>query len=650
VLASNYDGHESPAAAALNKSGAGRVHRFVSIGFIVGGFIALLLVIGALTLWRVGRVSSEAAWARQTFGVIDNISDLRVAVRDAETGQRGYLLTGLPIYLAPYDAALKHLPVLYDSFRRMTANNPRQQQHVDTLAALVQQKLDELAETVRIRAEFGEDAAKIVVLQGVGRNLMVEISAGLDGMLAEERSQLAERFAEAGQTEGEIGWLSIMGAVSATSFVALAAFMLHRERLNRLVFVASLASSNLMLKEGIVEAMAAQDTARDRLEASHRLEALGQLAGGIAHDINNVLQTISGACSLMLARRRSHEDVERLSSMALTAANRGSAVARRLLVFASRGNLRTEEVDPTALLVDLQELLNHTLGGTIAVELDLTPGLPMILVDHLQLETIVVNLATNARDALPDGGIVTIAAKLETVSETGAYTAGLAAGNYVRLSVRDGGIGMDARTLVRSIEPFFTTKSAGQGTGLGLSMAKGFVNQSGGKLDIASEIGQGTTVTLWFPAPDRGIPVVAVPPPLNRLQPRDAASVLVVDDNQPARELLCERLIGSQFTIHQSASAVEALAALDGGLKIDLLLTVLSMPGRNGIELIRAARRYAPGLPAIILTGHAGAAATRAIEDAVGGECSVLQKPIRFDVLPDEIMNVVHRSRALPAV
>jgi signal transduction histidine kinase/ActR/RegA family two-component response regulator len=474
------------------------------------------------------------------------------------------------------------------------------------------------------------------------------------------------------------GWLHMVYFVGAALLAmcglkVCAIWLLRREHARRLraeqaaeLSAAAVAAVNRSLEERINVALAVQERAQETLETGQRLEALGQLSGGIAHDINNVLQTISGACSLMEARQHDPEHVKRLSAIALRAADRGTVVTRRLLAFAKRGNLRAEEVDPIAVLVDMQELLNHTLMGSIVVELNLPPWLPMILVDRMQLETVLVNIANNARDATPSGGTITISARQEAVNESGAQAAGLSAGSYVRLIVHDRGIGMDAKTLARAVDPFFSTKGPGQGTGLGLSMAKGFVEQSGGKLDIVSRIGEGSTVTLSFPAvgtggvprtSERGIPTFntgaaapTTPPVFVALTPSESgggsATVLVVDDNQQSRELVCEWLSACRFEVHQATSGEAALATLEGGLEIDMLLTDFSMPGMNGIELARAVRKRVPGQPVIILTGNTGTIAIDAIGAAAGGECMVLQKPIRISELPDHIKIALRRSPA----
>jgi signal transduction histidine kinase/FixJ family two-component response regulator len=415
------------------------------------------------------------------------------------------------------------------------------------------------------------------------------------------------------------------------------------------VSAAALAVVNQTLEERISAALLERDQVHDKLASAQRMEAVGQLAGGIAHDFNNVLQTISGACGLMQTRLHDPARIEQLSSLALGAAERGGSVTRRLLVFARRATLQTEEVNALALLRDLQELLNHTLLGTIELELDVPPSLPMMRVDQLQLETVIINLITNARDATPAaGGKIIIEATSETITETSANAAGLDAGTYVRLKVVDHGIGMDANTLARAVEPFFTTKGIGEGTGLGLSMTKGFVEQSGGKLEISSEIGEGTTVSLWFPTfGEKALRSDQLAAPDQRQPLPSGGTVLVVDDNHDARELMSEWLCTRKFDVHQAVSGQAALAALDNGLKIDVLVTDLSMPGMDGIELAHRVRERVSELPVIILTGNTGAIATGAIERTIGKDsCTVLLKPIRVTELSDQITLALRRSTA----
>ena len=250
---------------------------------------------------------------------------------------------------------------------------------------------------------------------------------------------------------------------------------------------------------------AAREAAQARLAQARRLEALGQLAGGVAHDFANVLQAVQGGARLAAERlERDPGAARHLLGLVGDAARRGASVTRRLLAFARRGELRVAPVDAVALLRELGEVLAHTLGGAgLSVRVEAGPGLPPVLADRGELEAVLVNLATNARDAMPRGGALTLAATAETVADGAApRPAGLRPGRYVRLAATDTGNGMDPATLARAAEPFFTTKPEGEGTGLGLAMARDFAEQAGGGLGLASEPGRGTTVTLWLPAAD----------------------------------------------------------------------------------------------------------------------------------------------------
>jgi signal transduction histidine kinase len=291
--------------------------------------------------------------------------------------------------------------------------------------------------------------------------------------------------------------------------------------------MAALATSEISLRHFAVELeaklreeAAVRAAAQARLAQTHRLEALGQLAGGVAHDFANVLQAVQGGVSLAAKRLdRDPAAVRHLLSLIGDAATRGASVTRRLLAFARRGTVGAERVDTAALLKSLEEVLTHTMGRPgLKLRIEALSGLPSVMVDRGELETVLVNLATNARDAMPQGGTLTLAVAAEVVAEDAApHWAGLRPGCYVRLSAADTGIGMDTATLARAAEPFFTTKPEGEGTGLGLAMARDFVQQAGGGIAIESEPGRGATVTLWLPVEDgAGVPHHASPSVVRR--------------------------------------------------------------------------------------------------------------------------------------
>ena len=410
---------------------------------------------------------------------------------------------------------------------------------------------------------------------------------------------------------------------------------------------AALRQVNEELEARVREEVAAREEAQARLAQAQRMEALGQLAGGIAHDFNNVLQAVQGGARLLQGEPERVERVRRLATMVAEAAGRGAAITRRLLAFARRADLRAEPVAPQELLGAMREMLRHTLGAGIEVRVQVAPGVPALLADKGQLETVLVNLAANARDAMSGAGTLGLSAVAEAVG-AGGGPAGLRPGAYVRLSVSDTGVGMDAATLARAVEPFFTTKPQGKGTGLGLAMARGFAEQSGGALHIESAPGRGTTVRLWFPVSPTMERIAATLEETWPWRSGPGVRVLLVDDEPLVREITAEGLEKAGYQVLSVESAAEALEVLDGGAGVDVLLTDLSMPGMDGLGLIAEAQRRRPGLPAILLTGFATDMAELAVGGALSGRFSLLRKPAEVKVLAERIDALALAAGASP--
>ena len=392
-----------------------------------------------------------------------------------------------------------------------------------------------------------------------------------------------------------------------------------------------------------------------RLAEAARMEALGRLAGGIAHDFNNVLQAVQGG--LRLAERRLPGDpggVRRYLAMASDAAARGASVTGRLLSFARRGALRAEAVAPVPLLEELAEMLRAALGPSVSVAVRTPPGLPALWVDRGQLESVLVNLANNARDAMGGEGEILLRAEV-AASDGHDAPSGLSPGACVKLSVVDAGAGMAPEVLARVTEPFFTTKPRGQGTGLGLAMARGFAEQSGGALTIESAPGRGTTVSLWLPQADAAAGVVAARAPQQDNAPpgpRPAAVALLLAEDEPeVREILATELTERGFAVSAAADAAGALALLDGGLRPDAVVTDLAMPGgMDGLGLVEEARRRLPRLPAVLVTGHAGEASSERLAAVErGGPFALVRKPAATEVLVERLDRVLGERRALVA-
>jgi PAS domain S-box-containing protein len=398
------------------------------------------------------------------------------------------------------------------------------------------------------------------------------------------------------------------------------------------------------LEARVHQEIAAREAAQVRATQAERLQALGQLAGGIAHDFNNVLQAVMGALRLIERRRNDADGVRHLAQLANGAIERGISITRRLLALGGRGELKSEALDASAVLRDLQEILSHTLGAGIDILVSLEPGLYPALADRGQLEAVLVNLATNARDAMPDGGQLILSAARDnaSVSDT-SHPPSLAPGRYVRLTVADTGVGMDSTTIARAREPFFTTKRTGSGTGLGLAIAHSFAEQSGGALHIESQPGGGTTVTLWLP---EAMPIQAGdsarPSDKKISAPGGSARILLVDDEIMIRTFLAKNLEDRGYDVMVAATGAEALA-IAAAEKVDALVTDLSMPGIDGLAVIRGVQELHPGSPAVLLTGYAGDETALALKGAMSGTFSLLLKPVTEIQLLDRISTLLAR-------
>ncbi len=353
---------------------------------------------------------------------------------------------------------------------------------------------------------------------------------------------------------------------------------------------------------------------------AERMQALGQLAAGVAHDFNNLLSAVQGSASLIARHADEPDSTRRHAGMILDATARGQSITHRLLSFVRREESRPEPVDPRSVLDALHQIASHTLGPRIAVRVEATCPLPRVMADRGQLETALVNLAINARDAMPEGGTLTLAAALEVVADGAGHPAVEAPGTYIRLSVSDTGTGIDCSLLERILEPFFTTKPAGQGTGLGLPMAKAFAEQSGGGLAVDSSPGRGTTVGLWLPiAPAEADAVPAA---------RAAKRVLLAEDDPMVSETLAAVLEDAGYAVALARTGAEALAELHGPAPVDALVTDLSIRELGGLALIDEAHRCCPGLPAILLTACPDMDAALAMKGAFSGAFSLLRKPV----------------------
>ena len=384
----------------------------------------------------------------------------------------------------------------------------------------------------------------------------------------------------------------------------------------------------------------------DRLRQAQKMEAVGQLTGGLAHDFNNLLTAISGAMEMMQMRLKQGRiaDLSRYIGAAQTASARAAALIHRLLAFARRQPLDPKPIDINRLVAGMEDLIRGTVGPGVQVEVASAAGSLPTLVDPNQLENALLNLCINARDAMPDGGRLTIATGSILLDEKGAMERDLAPGPYLSLCVGDTGTGMTPEVIARAFDPFFTTKPMGQGTGLGLSMIYGFARQSGGQVRIQSVVGQGTTMCLYLPRHDGPIDDDGQAGG-SREAPRSnrGEAVLVVDDEPAVRMLVTEILGELGYAAIEASDGPEALVVLQSAARIDLLVTDVGLPGgMNGRQVADAARAARPGIPVLFITGFA--------ENAVVGDgpldagMELVTKPFSMEALAARIRDMIARA------
>jgi signal transduction histidine kinase len=367
--------------------------------------------------------------------------------------------------------------------------------------------------------------------------------------------------------------------------------------------------------------VAQRQKAESELLQAQKMEAVGQLTGGLAHDFNNLLTAVVG--NLDLIRARSTEPrVTRLAENAFKAAERGSKLTAQLLAFSRTQKLATESVDLNRLILDAFELLNQSLGASITIKTELDARTPFVVADHNQLEVSLLNLAINARDAMPDGGTLTITTACDDLDN-----------RRVILSVTDTGTGMPPDVIARAFDPFFTTKPAGKGTGLGLSQVYGLVRQMGGDVDIKSEVGKGTSVQLSLRRSIAGTETTAEAQAA--AENGHAERILVVDDDHDVRGLMTSFLSEIGYLVHEADHGNAALA-MQKSVNPQLMIIDFSMPGTNGAEVVKAARVVQPALPVLFVSGYADSAA----REAAMGSAPFLRKPFR----PAELASAVRMA------
>ena len=402
------------------------------------------------------------------------------------------------------------------------------------------------------------------------------------------------------------------------------------------------------VKAAIAERMQEQERLREAEEAlrqAQKMEAVGQLTGGIAHDFNNLLTAISGALQMVETRIQQGrvDSCAKYIAAAHGAARRAASLTHRLLAFSRRQALDPKPTDVNLLVANMEELISRTVGPHIGIDVKPAPNLWHALIDAPQLENALLNLCINARDAMPEGGRITIETANVWLDEAQAGSQDLTPGPYLSLRVSDTGSGIPADIIGRVFEPFFTTKAIGEGTGLGLSMVYGFVRQSGGQIRIESEPGHGTTMSIHLPRHDRGEvggPDAAASEDVQAVSAGE--TVLLVDDEPTLRMLACEVMEEAGYKVLEAGEGASALKILQSDAHIDILVTDIGLPGgMNGRQLADAARVARPGLPVVFITGYAANAVIG--KGSLPAGMSVLTKPFLLEVLIERIREMLDK-------
>jgi PAS domain S-box-containing protein len=507
------------------------------------------------------------------------------------------------------------------------------------------------------RAHFGRGAEETFGYDDLRRSVHREDSARVEAAFAHTLQSGADYALEHRNVwpDGTEHWVDMRARALKDSFgrvtqlvgvtsdiTARKRYDLERERLLDALAQERAALSDLTanleqrVKERTAELtaeVAARERAQEQLLQSQKMETIGQLTGGVAHDFNNLLMAVMGNLELLKKRFRDDERAQHLIAGALEGARRGASLTQRMLTFARQQELKTTSADLVALVGGMQDLLDRTLGPQIELRFALPEGLPAAQVDANQIELAILNLAINARDAMPSGGTICIG--IDVLPPPPGK--GLVEPEYLCLRLSDTGSGMDEATLKKAIEPFFSTKPTGKGTGLGLSMVHGLAVQLGGMLEIESTVGKGTTATLWLPIASEPAPVVAPKPAAPENGSR--AIILVVDDDPLIAMSTVEMLEDLGHKAIECNSAAQALEVLKDGQTVDLMLTDQAMPGMTGLELAELAHKERPKMPILLATGYADLPASQI-------KLPRLSKPYLQSELQEEINRLLSGAAA----
>ncbi len=608
--------------------------RWQSLPLFVG-FGVLALIVGTRAVLVEGQRANREA-AREAIEYQESLSSLLSLAQEAETSQRGYLLTGEKSYLQPYRQAIEAIPGQLARIDGMTAPDDQLVQQINRIKEALSQKQAELAETIALYDSGNAAKALELVRSGQGKAAMDQIRASMDTIRRISGAAIAARDEHTDRVES---WLRIGSFAALLAIFLLGAYTIRLSR--RRFREVAVAQEELMRKNiELGNEIRTRETAESQIRQMQKMEAVGQLTGGIAHDFNNMLAVIISAMNLAQRKlARGEHDIAKFIEAAVDAATRAANLTARLLAFSRQQPLAPQVVDTNRLVTGMSDLLRRALGETIRIETVLAGGLWKTHADPSQLENAILNLAVNARDAMDDNGKLTIETANSHLDDGYAAThAEVKAGQYVMIAVSDTGAGMPADVMERAFEPFFTTKPVNKGTGLGLSQVFGFVKQSGGHVKIYSEPGEGTTIKLYLPR-FFGAEEAVLPAGRGDNPAEVTETVLVVEDDARVRASTTDALRELGYTVIHAGSGQEALQKLADNPGVALMFTDIVMPVMNGRKLAEEALARMPQLKVIFTTGFTKNAVVH--NGVLDHDVHFLAKPFTIEQLATKLRDVL---------
>jgi len=613
---------------------------FETVSLIVA--FAILASAGLVTLRSEEHRRESGSLLRHTLEVENALHRLNSELRRAESEERGYVITRETNYFTPSVDLAARVEAQLTEIAALVDDNPEQSERLSALRPVLRDRLGLLQRKLDLMKARRYDEATEVVRSGQGKALMDQIDALINDMVASEEDLYSSREAEVAQATDSLR-KAIGSMVILLGGVGVYAVYMAEKQIN------ALRKSGEALKLAYNE-LITESTKRGALEAqlrqSQKLEALGQLAGGIAHDFNNMLGVIVASLNILRRKlQRKEEGAEQMIDSALDGADRAAKLVHRLLAFSRIQPLNPTPLDANQLVTGMSAILHRTLGAHVDLATTLARDLWLTKADANELESVIINLAVNARDAMPDGGQLTIETTNAELDEDYADENPEAQpGQYVLLTVTDTGKGMPPDIAAKAFDPFFTTKPVGKGTGLGLSQAHGFVRQSGGHIKIYSEVGHGTCVKLYLPRfagseTSAETPPAAPPPKEEFPRGRPEEIVLLVDGDDDARRVASQGVRELGYTVLEAASGRDALQIVRARADISLLVTDVFMPEIDGARLAREAvfRRHA--LHVLFITGYSEHAIMR--NGILDPDVNLLTKPFTLAQLARKIRDAL---------